>query len=86
MKSGTEIIMMLLLSIVVLAMLYSVFILFPEKLKLIKKYGGHLTSADFIDMSKRGHEDVKDLVVKTKYVLVVLIVSGSSLVILKNHF
>lgn len=81
-----DFLMSFLLFVMAVAMIYAIFFLFPKKLKLIKKFGGHLTNDDFIKMAKNGNEEAKGLVVKTKYTAVVMVICGIALVMLKHVY
>jgi uncharacterized membrane protein YukC len=86
MNSLVETTMLFLLIVIIVAIVYVVFVLFPKKLKLIKKYGNHLTNDDFIDLAKRENPDVKEVVVKTKYALIAVVICGVVLIVLNHVF
>jgi hypothetical protein len=59
--------------------------LFPEKLKLLQKYGMNNTNDDLIELAKQGNNDVQKLLRKSRITLSVALVSGILLVLI-NHF
>lgn len=75
----------ILLTLLIGSILYAAIWLFPQKIKLIHKYGKDKTNDDLIALAKNGNSDVQKLLKKSRVTLGVAITSGVLLTLI-NHF
>lgn len=57
-------------------LLYGLFFLLPEKLRLLNKYGMHLANQDLIKMAKDGNVEIQSFYRKSKIFLAALLSNG----------
>lgn len=75
-----------LLILVILMFLWGIFMMLPEKIRILRKYGPHKTNGDLIKMAAEGNEELRRFYKKSKIYLVLFLFAAVSLTFINGVF